>query len=528
MKYFIFRNYTVEPFFKDVEALFSGYEDISHIDETVDAFVWFYLMPLGVSERLVSEEILKYRNLLSLALGKINTAGNIYIFTLSPVYYLRYQTANAEIEDAVYDYNSEIGRLAKENVNIKIININDFFIKFADKDIIDWKFYFLSQIPVNPKLAPDFSLWFKRQIEITGLKRKKCVILDLDNTLWGGILGEDGIEGIKTGEDYPGNCYLFFQKYLLELSRNGLLLAICSKNNEADVLNILDKLPEMALRREHFVSFRINWNNKAENIIEIASELNIGLDSMVFIDDNPSERELVKQMLPEVSVPDFPVQPYLLPVFIKNINDNFFSVYKITDEDINKTQLYKENFNRLQSRNQFTDFDGYLKSLELELTIEPLNKLNIVRLAQLTQKTNQFNLTTQRYTESDLLLFSEKGFLIYGLRVKDRFGDNGLTGLIIISIENETAGIDTFLLSCRVLGKRIEEVFINYILEKLKKCGIRKLKARYVKTLKNQQVDDFYDKTGFEILSDDNETKMYELDLKEFGKRSYDFCKVVH
>jgi FkbH-like protein len=269
----------------------------------------------------------------------------------------------------------------------------------------------------------------------------------------------------------------------------------------------------MLLRKKHFAAYRINWNNKVENIKDIVAELNIGLDSVVFIDDSPAERELVKQMLPEVSVPEFPAYPYLYPVFVKQLTDNYFSTYQLTKEDILKTRQYKENAERVQYKNRFTDLKSYLYSLKIELIIERLNEFNIIRFAQMTQKTNQFNLTTHRYTETDIQNISEAGGLVYGLRVKDKFGDNGLTGLIIIKVDEQAANIDTFLLSCRILGKDIEYAFLTYVLIKIKNDGIKHVFAEYDKTLKNIQVENFYERCGFEIKNCLPDHKHYELVL---------------
>jgi FkbH-like protein len=299
----------------------------------------------------------------------------------------------------------------------------------------------------------------------------------------------------------------------LELERIGVILTVCSKNNEADVLNVWEHHPDMLLRREHFAAWRINWNNKADNINDIAKELNIGLDSLVFIDDSPAERELVKQALPEISVPDFPAYPYCYPVFIKQLTDDYFSTYKATQEDLTKTRQYRENAERAQYKNQFTDVQEYLRNMKIELTIEKLNEFNIMRCAQMTQKTNQFNLTTRRYTETEIRNISDAGNWVYGLRVKDRFGDNGLTGLIIIKTSDQTANIDTLLLSCRILGKDIEYAFLFFMLLKLKKTGLRKVLAEYGKTPKNMQVEDFYEKCGFQLKECLQNRKCYELVL---------------
>jgi FkbH-like protein len=512
MNYFIFRNYTVEPFFKSFEARFSGYEDVSFIDETADAYIWFYLMPYELSNDVIAEKIKHYGGLLDMVYSRIGKDKEFIIFTVVPFYTINYVTSSAILEEAVEEYNRKVYNMAAYG-NVKIIDIKGFLATFPNEQLIDWKYYFISQIPVNPKLAPPFCRWFSRQLEILAMKRKKCIVLDLDNTLWFGVLGEDGMDGIKMAGDYPGNAFRFFQEYLLELNRNGVILAICSKNNESDATDVLENHPDMLLKKNVFSSYRINWNNKADNIRDIASELNIGLDSMVFIDDSPAERELVRQALPQVSVPEFPASPYLYPVFIKQLTDAFFSAYALTREDLAKTRQYRENAERNQHKGQFADMGAYLRSLEMRLTVEKLDGLNKARFAQMTQKTNQFNLTTKRYTEADIQSFADKGGLVYGLRVKDKFGDSGLTGLIMVAVDNKTAFIDTLLLSCRVLGRGIENVFINHILKKLKKFGISNVKAVYFKTAKNAQVEKFYDIAGFTVKSACSDRTDYEIAL---------------
>jgi len=518
MKYFIFRNCTIEPFFKGFETNFSGYEDVSFIDNTADAYIWFYFMPYKLNNDIIAGEIAHYGEMFDMVYSNIDKDKIFIVFTMAPLYALNYVTSNAVLEKAIIAYNQKIYAMAEHN-NIKIINIREFYHGFSEEQLVDWKYYFISQMPINPKLVSQFITWFSRQLDVLAMKRKKCIVLDLDNTLWSGILGEDGADGIKMGEDYPGNVYRFFQAYLLELSRMGIILAVCSKNNESDVFNVWENHPDMLLRKDNFSAYRINWNNKADNIKEIAQELNIGLDSMVFIDDNPAERELIKQALPEVYAPEFPAHPYLLPVFIKQLTDYYFSAYTLTQEDFVKAQQYKENAERAQYKNQFTDMGAYLRSLEIKLTIEKLNEFNKARFAQMTQKTNQFNLTTRRYTETEIQSFADNGGLVYGLRVKDKFGDNGLTGLLIVSLEKQTAYIDTLLLSCRILGKDIEYVFVTYILMKLKEIGIQQVLAYYIKTTKNEQVEQFYDKLGFTAKKTLPDCKNYELAFqnKEFS-----------
>lgn len=267
----------------------------------------------------------------------------------------------------------------------------------------------------------------------------------------------------------------------------------------------------MALKKENIAAYRINWNNKADNIAALSKELNIGLDSMVFIDDNPTERELIRQSLPMVEVPDFPKEPYELPTFFKSLLDKYFRIYSVTDEDKKKTEQYKANAARAREQTHFTDMTSFLRSLQMKITIEPLNDFNLDRIAQMTQKTNQFNLTTKRYTDADIRKMQEEGCKIWSISVEDRFGDNGITGLIIIKDNT----IDELLLSCRILGKGIEFVFVKTILKILRDAGFKEINAEYIPTAKNGQVSDFYDRCGFTLVGEDNHVKEYKLDLNK-------------
>ena len=526
MKYFIFRNQTLEPFFDNLNFKFSGYEDISFIEKNVDRYVWCYLPNYKVNNELIAQEIDNYIGMLNMVLQKIDKTKMFIVFTMQHIYNLDFQLTDNLVNNSIELYNNQLKQLELENPSLKIIDINNFYSNYSKIDLIDWRFYYVSQMPWNPKLRKTFQEWFAKQIKVLEFKRKKCLVLDLDNTLWGGIIGEDGIDGIKIGGEYPGNSFLFFQQSLLELSKNGIILTVCSKNNESDVFEVWEKHPNIILTKDHFVNIKINWNNKADNIKQIANELNLGLDSFVFVDDNPTERELVKQLLPSVSVPEFPDFPYLFPIFTKKLIEDYFTAYKLSKEDVFKTQQYKQNALRTKLQVSFTNFDEYLKSLNIEIKIETLNNLNIARLAQLTQKTNQFNLTTFRYTETDLISIKEDNGLIFGMRVEDRFGDYGLTGLIIIKLIENNAEIDTFLLSCRILGKDIEMFFLERVLLELKELNINNIYAKYIPTKKNKQVEDLYSKCNFSLLNDSNTEKKYVLKIQKFNYSNSNIYKI--
>ena len=510
MSLFVFRNNTVERFFPKSYS-FSGYDDISIVPSDVDGYVWFYQVPINYQYSASAEEIRGYEDKFAYVLAQIDVRKTIIALTIDDIYSIPLTDDDDSVQRAIGEYNAALFSAEKEHSNLKVLDYSEFSRHYPISDLLDWKFYFISQMGINPKLTKDFLAWWNRKLDSIALKRKKCIVLDLDNTLWGGVLGEDGISGIKIGGDYPGKAFLFFQKSLLQLSKTGIILTVCSKNNESDVLEAWEKNPFMVLKKEHFSAYRINWTDKATNIRELAEELNIGLDSMVFIDDNPTERELIRQMLPMVSVPEFPAQPYELPMFFKRVVDEYFKVYSITEEDKKKTDQYKANAARAQAQKSFTDFGVFLKSLDIQMTVEAANEFNIPRIAQMTQKTNQFNLTTRRYTDSDIKGFLAAGWKIWCVSVADKFGDNGITGAIMVNGDE----IDSFLLSCRILGKGIEMAFLKYVLGILKDAGIKSVRSSYSPTAKNAQVCDFYDRFGMPCVNESGDGfKQYVSDLE--------------
>lgn len=523
MSKFVFRNNTIERFFGK-EYSFSGYEDISIIPKDSELYVWWYQFPIKYDQALLAEEVRGYVQKLKFVLQQVDRRKTFVVLTMDILYTVPFMDDDRSVQEAVSDYNRNLYDAETSNSNVKVIDILEFTRRYSVDELLDWKFYFMSQMGMNPKFHKEFKAWFGRKLDGIALKRKKCLVLDLDNTLWGGILGEEGIEGIQIGGDYPGKAFLYFQEALLQLSRSGIILAVCSKNNERDVMEVWAKNPFMILRKDAFVAYRINWNDKATNIKELAVELNLGLDSFVFVDDSPTERELVKQMLPMVSVPDFPEKPYELPIFFKRLVENYFKVYSITNEDKRKTELYKANAARVQLQSTFADFDNYLKSLDIQITIELADEFNVQRIAQMTQKTNQFNLTTKRYSDVDVRNFIGHGWKIWCISVADKFGDNGITGTIMVNGDE----IDTFLLSCRILGKGVEVVFVKKICALLAESGLGSLKAKYVPTAKNTQAKDFYEKCGFTCMIENQDgSKEYVMNLSTADFETKECYRIV-
>lgn len=501
---YVFRNNTIEQFL-GAGYRFSGYNDI--VVPQAEEYLWWYQVPIHFDTNRLTREIRMYVQKLNYILMQIGDKP-IYIFTLDASGIHPIEASNTDIYAAIEEFNA-MAYTAAEKPNVKIVRISDFLRQYSEEELFDYRYYLTAQMPYNPQLIRPFQSWWKqRQAEIAQ-QRKKCLILDLDNTLWNGILGEDGADGILLSGSYPGKAFHLWQEGLKELQKSGVMLAICSKNNLSDVDEVWKKRDDMLLKKSDFVAMRINWQDKATNIRELSDELNIGLDSMVFVDDNPTERELIKQQLPEVVVPDFPSQPYGLIELYKELITNYFGAYRLTQEDRAKTEQYIANTQRRQQQAAFTNMEDYLQSLEMKLRIEKVSAATLQRVAQLTQKTNQFNLTTRRYTEVDIRQMLEEGADVWTLTVTDKFGDYGLTGVLIIS----NCNIDTFLMSCRVLGKGIENAFLLSVLKRYK----GEIHAEYIPTLKNTQVADLYDRLGFTKDVESSEKKIYTAHIPQLN-----------
>jgi FkbH-like protein len=361
----------------------------------------------------------------------------------------------------------------------------------------------------------DPALWFKAKHEIRASagalygdhvarllaaqqgRSAKCLVLDLDNTLWGGVIGDDGLDGIVLGQGSAvGEAYVALQSHARELSRRGVILAVCSKNDEANALLPFEAHPDMILKREDIACFVANWDDKATNLRRIAAELNIGLDSLVFVDDNPFERNIVRATLPEVAVPELHKDPstYLETL----VAAGYFESIAITAEDAARTAQYRANAQRHLARAAATDLDGYLRELDMELHWARFDRVGLVRIAQLINKTNQFNLTTRRTTEDEISdLVSQDECLTLQLRLKDRLGDNGIIAIVIARPRGSILHIDTWLMSCRVLGRKVEQATLNLIMREAGRLGATRVVGEYIATAKNGMVSGHYASLGF-------------------------------
>ena len=379
--------------------------------------------------------------------------------------------------------------------------------------------YYAYKLAMSYDVIPEVSLGLAKIIRGILGKNKKCLVLDLDNTLWGGIIGDDGMENIEIGHETPtAEAYTAFQRYVLELKERGIILAVCSKNEE-DVAKTGVDHPDSVLHVDDFVSFRANWEPKNLNIKAIAKEINIGTDSLVFIDDNPAERQLVRDTMPEVAVPE--IDPVDVFSYIRAIEGaGYFEPVTISDDDRRRNASYMENKQRRELAETMKSYDDFLQSLCMEAEIESFQPIYFDRIAQLTNKTNQFNLTTCRYTHADIeRMASESQYItLYG-RLTDKFGDNGLVSVVIAEKIDNKLHIRLWLMSCRVLKRGMEAMMLDALAERAEEAGCATLVGYYYKTTKNKMVADLYPSFGFKRISQDGDDTVWELNMKGYQKQ---------
>jgi FkbH-like protein len=382
--------------------------------------------------------------------------------------------------------------------------------RFGIRTFSDPRLWYLGRMRLNPDGLAAISDLVAAHIAAYRNMAKKVAVVDLDNTLWGGIIGEDGISRLVLGEEGVGLAYMDFQREIRKLHDAGIVLAICSKNNPDDAWSVFEEHQAMILDKSHFACARINWQDKATNLREISKELNLGLDSFVFFDDNPVERDWIRTALPEVEVPEMPEDPAYRPRFIREMTS--FQRIQLTEEDLQRADSYKAESLRNQLKSSLTSLDDFLASLDQLVKIAPVHAGSLARAAQMCQRTNQFNLTTKRFTLADLEKMSAaSSHELYTVSVKDRYGDSGITGLGILRFEADEAHIDIFLLSCRVLGRKIEDGLLAFLVDRARARGARVIYGYYFPTAKNGQVADFYERNGFSNVAE----SQFQLDLDQ-------------
>ena len=430
----------------------------------------------------------------------------------------------------IVDLNEYLRTKLREQKNAYLVDINLCLTRLGADRFYDHRYWHIGRAPFSREALYEIAKEDFKFIRSLKGKNKKCLVLDCDNILWGGIIGEDGLAGIKLGKTYPGSAYYEFQQEILNLYYRGVIICLCSKNNEEDVWEVFKKHPDMVLKEEHIATSQINWKDKASNLKQIALDLSIGLDSLVFIDDSEFEVNLIREVLPEVEVIHIPQKS---AVEYRNIlaSCGLFDTLTLSEEDKERGGMYRAEAARKKFQATATDMKTYYKSLEMRLEIRFPDDFSIPRIVQLTQKTNQFNLTTKRYSETDIKEFmNNKEFDVIYLKVSDKFGDSGIVGTCILNYKDENAIIDTFLLSCRVIGRGVESAFLVHALKLAKKRGCKVIIGEYYATRKNKQVEHFYKNHGFEeiITNPSSADGCFQYKLETELKPEPEFFKKIH
>jgi FkbH-like protein len=380
---------------------------------------------------------------------------------------------------------------------IALLDANALAVTYGVDALHDPALWHLAKQEIHPSAAPVWGDHLARIVAAARGRSAKCLVLDLDNTLWGGVVGDDGVHGLQLGSGHAaGEAYIEFQRYCLALKYRGIVLAVCSKNDEANALAPFREHPAMLLREQDIACFVANWQDKAANLRHIARTLNLGLDALVFVDDNPAERALIRQELPEVAVPEMPGDP---AGFIRCLaRAGYFEAVSCTAEDLQRAAQYRANAEREAVRETATDMHGYLAGLEMQAHWGPFNENGLARIVQLINKTNQFNLTTPRVSEDEVRAWmADPCMKTWQVRLTDRFGDNGVVALMAARLRGEECALTMLLMSCRVLGRRLEEELLNLLGAAAREAGATCIAGAYRPTPKNGMVRDLLQSFGF-------------------------------
>ena len=386
---------------------------------------------------------------------------------------------------------------SKKSSNVIIIDLSTIQNSMGRKTFFDEKMYFSAKMPISTVALPEVAFQVINAIKVRTGKVKKCIVLDLDNTLWGGVIGDDGINNIQIGELGTGRAFTAFQIWLKELKNRGIVLAVCSKNNEDTAKEPFKKHPDMVLKLDDIAMFVANWQDKASNIRNIQQVLNLGMDSFVFIDDNPFERNVVSSLISDITVPDMPEDPAEYVSYLESLN--LFETATYSESDKDRTQQYQSEASRVLLQQRFEDYDQYLESLEMIAEAKPFDDFHMARISQLSQRSNQFNLRTVRYTVPQLeAITKDEKFITIYFTLRDKFGEYGLISAVILEkLDEKTAFIDTWFMSCRVLKRGMEEFIINEVVKSAAQHGYEKIIGEYLPTAKNSMVKNIYKEHGF-------------------------------
>ena len=436
--------------------------------------------------------------------------------------------AEARLEQFFENYLIEkVEKLHADGHNVYILPVKDEITNIGRSKFYSSKMWYVGSMPYSMKGLSELNELILRYVGVTKGMHKKCLAVDLDNTLWGGVIGEDGVNGIVLSGHKEGARYKDTQRILKKMKEQGVMLAILSKNNKDDVEPVFEH-PDMLLQHEDFVAEAINWEPKSVNIRQLAADLNISLDAFVFFDDNPAEREAMREVCPEVDIIDFPKDTSLLPEIVEKAYKDYFLSLEVTGEDMKKTAMYRAENQRKAEMSSAVSMDDYLKRLEMTMDIHMMLPEEEKRVTQLTNKTNQFNVTTKRYSEEEIHAFdlSENSDIIT-VHMADKYGDQGLVSVLILKYAGETVEIDTFLMSCRVMGRNAEIEIMSRVKQLLEEKKIQKVHATYLKTAKNAPVAELFDKLGFTNLYTSEEKKEYKTSTESLPDNTGLFKEVI-
>jgi FkbH-like protein len=499
----------IAPFGQITQALIST--DLKYWQDNPD-YVVLWTQPEGVIntfhhilnyEKVTTNEILKevdeYSSLILAACHRVKA---LFVPAwVTPLYNRGLGMLDMKTDTGISNMIMRMNLRLSENLckapNVYLLNTQRWVMKIGEKSF-NPKLWYMGKIPFGNQVFIEALHDIKAAIRgLTG-HSKKLILLDLDDTLWGGIVGDLGWENIRLGgHDHIGEAFVDFQRAIKSLKNRGILLGIVSKNEESVAMEAIEKHPEMILNLKDFVVWRINWQDKAQNIVEILSELRLGPQSVVFIDDNPVERDRIRTTLTEVYVPEWPNDKMLYASTLLRLN--CFDSPSISKEDLARTSMYANERHREQLKKEIGSLDEWLKNLRINIQVEGLNTKNLSRTVQLLNKTNQMNLTTRRMTEKKLNEWVHQGkHRLWTFRVCDKFGDSGLTGIISLEEENQTGRIVDFVLSCRVMGRKVEEVMLHTIIQYAQSAGLKKVVAKYIQTAKNKPCLNFFKLSGFD------------------------------
>ena len=420
--------------------------------------------------------------------------------------------------------NERLFEIARAIAGVYVVDYSGLVAGAGASRWFDDRMRFYARAPIASSMLAELAREYVKYLRaLIGLS-KKCLVVDLDNTLWGGIVGETGPLGVALGSEYPGNAFVAFQRAILDLQRRGIILAIASKNNPADVDEVFKTNRAMLLKKEHFSAIDIGWHDKATSLPSIAKSLSIGLEHIVFVDDNPAECALIERMVPAVRVICLPDQP---EHYVDALcTDGLFDGLSLSAEDFRRAELYRNREQAEAARRGSASLDSFYRDLAMTVILEPITPASLPRAAQMTQKTNQFNVTTIRFTEADLVeRLGDANWWIRTIELNDRFGGHGVTGLVMARLGQEYVEIDTFLLSCRVIGRTVETAALARLARHARSLGFARIKGQIIPTAKNMPVRDLYERHGFQRDPDDE--TVWWLDLRNAIPNEPDWLKIV-